>query len=96
MIKVPIQILANQEITFQYNDDIYIINLKTTTNGIIGKITLNEVVLISGILIVPYTKILPYTYGNNFVFNTKDGDILDYAQFNNTQELFFLIDGIDL
>jgi hypothetical protein len=96
MIQIPIQAVPNQELTFQNGDNIYVINLKTTKDSTISSITLNDEVVISGLIVNPNGKLLPYTDGNNFVFTTQDNDLVNYLKFNDTQELFFLEDGIDL
>ena len=39
---------------------------------------------------------MPYTSGNNFVFTTQDNENISYENFADTQELFFLEDGVDI
>jgi len=98
MIKVPIQAIPNQEITYQNGDNIYIIELRTVdlNNTLVATITLNDETIISGLIVNPFAKLMPYSYGNNFIFTTQDNELINYEHFNDTQELFFLEDGIDL
>jgi hypothetical protein len=96
MIQVPIQSVPNQELTFQNGDNIYVINIITTKDSTVVSISLNNIPVISGLITIPYGKLMPYSYGSNFIFTTQNNDLVDYTKFNDTQELFFLELGIDL
>lgn len=96
MISVPIQPLSNQEIIFQYQDFTYTIILKTVKDATISSIKINDVDEINGLLVNPFSNLMPYTAGNNFIFTTQNNELINYENFNNTQELFFLEDGVDI
>ncbi len=96
MIQVPILPIPNQEIIFQYQEFIYTVSLKTVNGATISSIKINDIDEINGLIVNPFSNLLPYTGGNNFIFTTQDNKLINYENFNNTQELFFLEDGIDI
>lgn len=96
MIKIPIIAIPNQSITFQNGDFIYAIDIRTVSDGTVATVAINDEIEISGVIVNPNSLLMPCSYGNNFVFTTQDNELINYENFNNTQELFFLEDGIDL
>ncbi len=96
MIQVPILPLASQEIIFQYQEFIYTVTLKTVNDATVSSVKINDVDEINGLIVNPFSNLMPYTAGNNFILTSQNNELIEYTKFNNTQELFFLEDGIDI
>lgn len=88
---IPLQQLPNQSFTLNIEGDIYVISLQTTNGVLVASITRNSVPIIKGTRALPYTALLPYRYeeSGNFMFQTSNFQLPQYARFNVTQSLVY-------
>lgn len=93
MIDIPLQALANQELSIPLDGDRYIITLKEA-NGIMAmSITRNEVLIIENTRVVANSPVLFYDYlsdrEGNFFFATQDDELPWWENFGATQFLTY-------
>ena len=76
------------------DNEIYIMEIKESNNSMACSVSLNEVIISSGILIVQDAFLIPFPYlegeGGNFLFTSDTEDIIYFENFESSQFLFYL------
>jgi len=99
MQQVPITNIPNQSLSFNADNNQYDIRIHATgDNGEIGSevmtfdISINSVVVVTGIRAVAGFPIIPSLYleNGNFVVLTENDDYPDWNQFGITQQLIYM------
>ncbi len=89
---INIQPIANQSFTTVLNAKRYDFTIKETRGSMSITVIRDNIVLASGLRVVPDTPILPYPYlmDGNFFLLTENQEYPDYRQFGITQQLIYL------
>lgn len=92
MLRLPLQATPNQEFSTQLDDVAYIIRLKTFGEITAVSVTVNNILIVSGMRIVADQPLLPYLSGGggNFFFTTEGQELPFYKQFDVTHFLYYL------
>lgn len=108
MMTIDISAVPNQSFSVTINNHVYDIAIQqiggtnTVLNGVVTSITnvlmaatiyIDNVLIVSGVRIVPGMPLLPYEYeelDGNFILLTQDDDYADYSQFGITQSLVYV------
>ena len=98
MMQIPITNIPNQSLSFSADGNQYDIRIHATSdNGEPGSeimafdITINNIVIITGIRAVAGFPIIPsiYLQNGNFVVLTNNDDLPDWNQFGISQQLMY-------
>jgi len=91
-INVPLEAVANQELTITLEGSRYNLSIKQSINCMAIDIVRDGVVIITGIRPVAGAPVIPYKYleRGNFLFLTENDDIPWWEKFNITQSLLYL------
>jgi len=92
MINIPLAALPNQSLSTRLNQQQYDLRIHDCTNGVMTiDITINNVVLLSGIRLVGNYPIIvsDYMENGNFILQTANYEYPDYTRFGVDQYLIF-------
>lgn len=91
MMQIPLEVLPNQSLTTILDDNRWLIDIVETVGAMAVTLTLNDVVLVSGVRAVANTPIIASEYqeSGNFLFATQNFDMPYYDQFGVTQYLYY-------
>jgi hypothetical protein len=94
MIDIPLQPVANQELSIPLDGSRYVITVKEANGAMVASITRDDVLLVDSGRIVADGLILSYRwqwfgYGN-FMLSTQDEALPDFAQFGITQFMVYV------
>ena len=94
MIDIPLQAIANQELSIPLEDARYVITVKEASGGMVCTIQRNDVVLIQNVRLCADTPVLPYEYlqqgAGNFFMSTQNQELPWWEQFGITQFMTYL------
>ncbi len=70
----------------------YDLTLKDCGNFMVIDIVRDDIVIIQGQRLLPYTPLIPYKYlaNGNLIFATENNELPDWNKFGVTQQLFYL------
>jgi len=89
---IDIAITANQSFSVTLDGNRWDFVIKQAVTSMIADVTLNDVLILSGIRIVAGTPIIPYEYlhdEGNFLLLTENDDIPYWEQFGIGQQLVY-------
>lgn len=92
MINIPLAAIPNQSMSVLLNSQQYDLRIHDCTNGVMAiDITINNVVLLTGIRLVPNYPIIvsEYMQNGNFILQTMNREYPDYTKFGVTQFLIY-------
>lgn len=92
MINIPLAAIPNQSLSITLNSQQYDIRIHDCGNGVMSiDIVINNVILITGIRLVPNYPVIvsKYMQNGNFVLQTMNYEYPDYTRFGVTQYLVF-------
>lgn len=98
MINIPLQAIPNQSLSIQLNDNNVDLRLHTCDNNpgtqshiVTITITINEILIVQNVRIVPLTALIGYQYleNGNFYFVTENDEYPDYNLFGVNQYLIY-------
>jgi len=95
MVEIPIEAIANQELSVTLDGIRYVITLREGNGQTCNvSVQINGVTAISNVRAMPLQNILPYEYlegvGGNFAFVVDDGESYPYWEnFATTQRLIY-------
>lgn len=96
MIVVPIETKPQQSFSIILNDLLYRVELRTIQDFTYMSAWIDDELLFYNQLCTPNNWVNPYNYvsqNGKFWFRSLDGNYPYYKNFNNTQELLFLLPG---
>lgn len=94
-IVLNLEAIPNQEFSIRLEDLRYTIRLNSVApDCMVATIYREDVLIIAGVRCVAGTVLLPYSYlegtGGNFIFETPNDEIPDYAEFGARHQLLYL------
>lgn len=91
MRKVQLKSIPNQKLSTTINGNTYDISIKQTS-VMIADITINDVLIASGIVCKPNMPLMPYDYAvdGNFFFIIDGEEYPDYTLFGTQHNLYYL------
>lgn len=93
MRQIPLQAVPNQSLSFTLDDNRWQITVKQAVTSMIMDISINDVVVISGVRIPGDDFIIPYRYigvrQGNLMLTTQQDLLPDWTLFGQTQQLFY-------
>ncbi len=92
MIDIPLQAVANQELSIQLDDRRYVITLKETAGVMSASVARDDVALLTNGRVVAGTPLLPYRFqeSGNFVITTEGDELPAFTEFGVTQFLVYV------
>jgi hypothetical protein len=92
MINIPLQAIANQDLSIQLDNLRYVITIKETNGVMSASVSRDNVELVSMNRITAFEPLLPtrYDLDGNFVFLTQNDELPEYVQFGVTQFLVYV------
>ena len=95
MIEIELAPLANQSLTVQIGDVVYIIDIREIVSSVmVAEVSRDNVTLISGVRLAAGTPVIPYRYkeAGNFLIITENDACPHWSEFGITQFLVYLDD----
>ena len=94
MIDIPLQTIANQELSIPLEDARYVITVKEASGGMVCTVQRGDTVLIQNVRLCANTPVLPYEYlqqgAGNFFMSTQGDALPWWEQFGITQFMVYL------
>lgn len=92
MQQIPIQALPNQSFSVQLDGNQWDWTIELVGEAIAVSLSLNSVVVLTGLNIASGSRIIPAEYeeAGNFVLVTMSQQVPDYTQFGTSQQLIYL------
>lgn len=94
MIDIPLQAVANQELSIPLENSRYVLTIKEANGTIAATVERDGVVIVRNARVVGDGLILQHDYQwsgyGNFMLTVQDDALPDYTQFGITQFLVFL------
>lgn len=68
--KIPLEAIPNQSFSLVIGDNSFVIRLVTTPDSLVCDVTINDVVVITGLRVVGGSPLIPFRYQEkgNFIF----------------------------
>lgn len=93
MIDIPLQAIANQELSIPLDGARFVLRVKESNGGMVMSITMDDVLLIQNTRIVGDDYVIPYAYlregMGNFFMSTQDEAIPTWEEFGVTQFMVY-------
>lgn len=92
MITIPLSAIPNQTFSIALDSNNFNISLYATGNVMAADITINNVITLTSVRVVPGSLIIPYEYleYGNFALITLNDAYPYYTEFNVTQFLIYI------
>jgi hypothetical protein len=91
MIQIPITNIPNQSLSINFENVLYDITINASKDGSLAffTISINTVLIVSGVRALPDFPIIPYAYleNGNFILTTMNDEYPSFDQFGVTQFL---------
>jgi hypothetical protein len=91
MLQIELEAVASQTLSVQLDNSFYDIAISEANGCMCVTITRGNIVLVSGLIIVAGTPLLPYGHleNGNFILLTLDDDLPYFTKFGDTQFLIY-------
>jgi|FreactcultureFD7_1027221.scaffolds.fasta_scaffold76176_2 hypothetical protein len=92
MLNIPLAAVPNQSLSVTLNSNQYDLRLHYCANDVMAiDLTINEVILLTGIRLVPNFPVIvsEYMQNGNFILQTVDNEYPDYTRFGIDQFLIY-------
>ena len=90
---IPLQATANQQLSFTQDGNRWVVTIKQAVTSMVADVSINEVVIISGVRIMGDDFVLPYPYigieQGNLMLTVEQDALPDWQQFSATQRLYY-------
>lgn len=89
---IDIQAIPNQAFNIVLDDNQWDISIKTANNVTVVSLSLNGVMIIQNMAVVPYEKVIQAQYkeAGNFAFITLNQEVVEYGKFGISQNLVYI------
>lgn len=93
MIDIPLQAIANQELSIPLDGARFVLTIKEASGGMVCTVTKDDVVLVQNTRLVADQSVLPYEYlhenAGNFFVSTQSEQLPWWEQFGITQFMVY-------
>lgn len=94
MIDIPLQAVANQQLSIPLEDARYVLTIKEANGGMVMSVTRDGELIVSNTRIVADQLVLPYAYlhpgAGNFLMSTQDAELVYWDKFGLTQFMAYI------